>query len=381
MRLSIYHRPSIPALTGLRFFAAAAIFILHARDHDLVPTELFSSFDLSQAVTLFFALSGFVISYAYFGRDISIFDFYRARICRVFPGLLISILFVIFILPSSLYLPNDNTPLSPFAVFIVCSLGLQSWIPIPSIFFAFNAVTWSISVEVFFYMLFPFFNKLSTINLCRLFLVLVLTSFLFAYLVSISTLPGFGVNTLDIPVWEGLVYVNPLLRVPEFMIGILAFRFICSDFFVRLSGQCYFNRSRIYSTLSGIFASISILLFSYLGFQNIDCNLNVQMAMLLNRLLSAVSFSFAIALISLCQGPLVHFLSRAQFLFLGEVSYGIYLYHQPLMIRAAQAGGLEFAGIQILPKDWFLILVCTVGFASISFYYLELPVARFFRNK
>ena len=48
---------------------------------------------------------------------------------------------------------------------------------------------------------------------------------------------------------------------------------------------------------------------------------------------------------------------------LGEVSSGIYLYHQRLMTKEAQTGGLKFAGLQILPPDFFLILVlASIGF-------------------
>jgi len=382
LSFSSLRRPFVPALTGLRFFAAAAIFVLHARDHNLIPADFFLyTFDLSQAVTLFFVLSGFVISYASCGRYISIIDFYKSRIFRVFPGLLLSILLVVLILPSSLYLPTDKSPYSSTLVFIISSLGLQSWFPIPSFYFAFNAVTWSISVELFFYFCFPLLNKLSTRKLFRIFLMYVLVAALFTYIISVSSLPSFGINSLDIPVKQGFLYINPLMRLPEFMIGILGFRFFSSNFYFRWLGLLNPDNLRSNSFISGIFASVSIVLFIYLGFQTFGQNLNVQFLMFLSRLLSAIYFFLIISLMATCQGPVVQFLGWPQFLFLGEVSYGIYLYHQPLMIRAAQVGGSKFAGIQILPQNLFLISVFTVGVASISFYFLELPITRLFKKR
>ena len=69
-------RPHLNGLTSLRFVAAITIFILHARNHDLIPDSILSSFDLSKSVSLFFVLSGFVISYAYSNRNASFFNLF-----------------------------------------------------------------------------------------------------------------------------------------------------------------------------------------------------------------------------------------------------------------------------------------------------------------
>ena len=56
-----HFRPQLKYLTGLRFFAALFIFILHASDHGLIAKEFVQNFDLSKAVSFFFMLSGFVL--------------------------------------------------------------------------------------------------------------------------------------------------------------------------------------------------------------------------------------------------------------------------------------------------------------------------------
>ena len=83
-------------LTSLRFIAAITIFILHARNHDLIPDSFLSSFDLSKSVSLFFVLSGFVISYAY-SNEIFIFSIYSCRFARIWPAAMLSIFFVLFL--------------------------------------------------------------------------------------------------------------------------------------------------------------------------------------------------------------------------------------------------------------------------------------------
>ena len=51
------------------------------------------------------------------------------------------------------------------------------------------------------------------------------------------------------------------------------------------------------------------------------------------------------------------------------------------MIRAAQAGGFEFAGIQILQSSFLPLLGWTLLLSSISFYALEVPVYQLIKPK
>lgn len=52
----------VDALTGLRFFAAAAIVLTHSQTGYFFQPGTFAPFDLSGAVPLFFVLSGFVLT-------------------------------------------------------------------------------------------------------------------------------------------------------------------------------------------------------------------------------------------------------------------------------------------------------------------------------
>jgi peptidoglycan/LPS O-acetylase OafA/YrhL len=144
-----------PALTGLRFFLALWV-ILH---HLTGPGQMLEPAALSLphpiymlvrggylAVTTFFMLSGFVLARSYPGRIQ--FGLYAAgRVARVYPVYLLSLLVVV---P---FIAADQT--AHRGAYVAAHLTLiQAWIArIPV---NWNTPAWSLSCEMFFYLLFPF---------------------------------------------------------------------------------------------------------------------------------------------------------------------------------------------------------------------------------
>ena len=372
-------RPHLNGLTSLRFIAAITIFILHARNHDLIPDSILSSFDLSKSVSLFFVLSGFVISYAYSNRNASFFQFIRARFARIWPAAVLSIFFVLFLLPRNLYLPAPESGWSLSTILLLSLLGLQAWIPVPAFFFSFNAVLWSISAELFFYLCFPFLRKFSVARLLALFAFLFIAILSVAFLLDYFNSPSFGLNTHNNFVWQGLIYINPVSRLPEFVLGIIGYRIVYSEIFYNSIGILNRNSSYRLKLLSKILATISIILFFYLIFHGFNWGFAIPVQLIINRIYSSACCLFLIVCIATCQGPLVQFLERPFMVALGQASYGIYLYHQPLMIRAAQAGGIKFAGIQILPAEFTAVLAWTMIVSAVSYRFFEEPLNQFIR--
>ena len=76
----------LPALTSLRFFAALAIVVHHARGL-LVAESAIAGFPLDHGVSVFFVLSGFILTYVY--RELpnvaSVGRFWLARFARIWP--------------------------------------------------------------------------------------------------------------------------------------------------------------------------------------------------------------------------------------------------------------------------------------------------------
>jgi peptidoglycan/LPS O-acetylase OafA/YrhL len=155
----------IDALTGLRFVAAFTVLVAHATNWLVafdppVHFMVYLSFGSALGMPLFFVLSGFVIHYNY-GRSFlnglvePTIDFFIARFARLYP---------LYILALGLYLTTHGGILAIFSGGDVSYLprflllwqawGLEyrgtTWFGHLSL-----PLAWSISVEVFFYALYP----------------------------------------------------------------------------------------------------------------------------------------------------------------------------------------------------------------------------------
>src|SRR5262245_18032940 len=83
----------IPALTGLRFFAAFTVVLAHGTlsmaQFDNSPSAIFALRNFSSlGMTLFFVLSGFVIHYSYrtsLHQPYGFYNFIVARFARLYP--------------------------------------------------------------------------------------------------------------------------------------------------------------------------------------------------------------------------------------------------------------------------------------------------------
>lgn len=162
------HRPSLTALTGIRFLAAIYVIVFHTglgsqltdHGHPIVGTFIHNGF---LAVPLFFILSGFILAYTYQGHLAQPGDyrrFYEARFARIWPVYMLSLLLASV---PSLRFPPLGRALA--AVFM-----LQSWSPWDlQLAGVWNFVCWTLSAEAFFYLVFPplqaWLQKLTTSSL------------------------------------------------------------------------------------------------------------------------------------------------------------------------------------------------------------------------
>src|SRR5579859_1132948 len=155
--------PRLPALTSLRFFAAFHVFLFHMQAMGAVfgPAWFRRLSSIGYVgVSFFFVLSGFILVYTYAGRPLKMTDFWRARFARVYPAYAFALLLT---LPFFLYVARHFSEFPvPFMAFqaahtkvaaVLEMLLLQSWFPPAAL--SWNAVGWSLSVETFFYLLFP----------------------------------------------------------------------------------------------------------------------------------------------------------------------------------------------------------------------------------
>ena len=207
----------IKPLTSLRFIFAFLVFMSH---NNLFPNAvdsfLWHIFREGYAgVSFFFMLSGFILAYTYqqrlLERSVTIHSFYIARIARIYP-LHLSTLFI------SLFFIKFFSSVSAGSIF---NLGLNAFLLqsfVPGKEFLFNAVSWSLSDEAFFYAMFPIIvfsipkigKKRATLLLVTGLLIIMAT----AYLLRNS------------PSEHWVLYINPLFRIFDFSLGIAIYN-IC----------------------------------------------------------------------------------------------------------------------------------------------------------
>jgi peptidoglycan/LPS O-acetylase OafA/YrhL len=211
------------ALTTLRFLAAAAIVLRHSSDNGLLPANLFSPFLLFQAVSFFFVLSGFILAYVYPHLETGAARkrFLLARFARVWPAHITTLLLTLFLLRHPLGYKPAHLSEWLLPTFLNVTM-LQSWLPTPRAYLAFNVVSWSISTEFGFYLLFPFLiHRWARTWWWKLPLAAALAA-LFIFLANRPGVLPFAdaqPDTLDRITAVGLVYTNPLARLFEFTLG------------------------------------------------------------------------------------------------------------------------------------------------------------------
>jgi peptidoglycan/LPS O-acetylase OafA/YrhL len=145
-------KPALPALTGVRTFLAANIMLFHFTPPHIewITPIVGHGFVF---VGFFLLISGFILSYNYGDRirTLKLKDFYLARVARLYPVYLISLLISFPVLMEEFHIRTRG---EFFRGAIMTPLLLQGWSPWLATFW--NTVAWTLSTEAFLYVIFPF---------------------------------------------------------------------------------------------------------------------------------------------------------------------------------------------------------------------------------
>jgi peptidoglycan/LPS O-acetylase OafA/YrhL len=369
-------RRRIDALTSLRFIAAMQVVAFHVaqvrvRNAPLAVRNIVGSG--YTGVGLFFVLSGFILTYNYLdiGRDgrASAQSFWVARFARVYPvyalGLLISIPFFVYSSAGSITHGGSQHWLVAGAAAIFLQ---QAWIPADATIW--NSPGWSLSVEAFFYLCFPFVVgmirrlRLSRVLLCAFGCWLVALVAPLTYLWLHRGLPPATPATEN---WA-LTWMKytPLLHVPEFLIGMLAGKLHLS-WQHRNDGHIRFDR---YVPVVAAGLIVSALALSD----------KIPYPLLHNGLLAPLYAALILGL-ACGEGPVVTLLSHPVLVLLGEASYATYLLHVPIALWLQN--GVGAWGIPPLPSRAVplvypvAILIIPVGVLI----FVERPARRAIRSR
>jgi peptidoglycan/LPS O-acetylase OafA/YrhL len=316
----------LDTLTSLRFFAAAMIVLLHTSE-PFGLVRLNQAFSLGQGVSFFFVLSGFILAYNYpvMATWADIGKFFKARIARIWPAHIAAIGLMI-LLSINMNIDGLSREKAVFVGFVNIFL-LQSIVPLREVFFSFNPVSWSISTEMFFYFAFPlliastYFGWKSKLSLLAL---IVVSHLWFAVAWGIPYKWATAPFSL-----EGLIYINPFVRLFEFFVGVMA----CT-LFMHLRPRV--NYSAGYFTVMEI-AIVILTLFSIYLTRHVVSFLGWQ-----GEVANVVSFYIFIAgsfwvfapliiIFAFGKGQLSKVLSLKPMILLGEISYALYLVHATVL--------------------------------------------------
>ena len=139
----------VKSLTGLRWFAALAVFLYHYGNPAWIPNRLWRiEHNGLLGVQFFFVLSGYVLTLRYFKIRFQLRRYLLSRVARIWPMYLAG-LFLSFV-----YLVYSNQP-TPLRLVAVHAVGLQAWNPEMDFALGLNGPAWTVSVEFFFYLMFP----------------------------------------------------------------------------------------------------------------------------------------------------------------------------------------------------------------------------------
>ncbi len=337
-----------------------------------------SGLNLALGVSFFFVLSGFVLGYAYHDRPCRKRDFYWARITRIWPATAFSLVLVPLLLPQGLYLPMGSASWSSLGSFLLCLLMLQALVPVPAVYFAFNAVAWSISTEFCFYLAFPWLRAGVWRNLA---LTLVLVGVLGLGMAALSAglmLPGFGQDTLTKPGWHGLIYIHPLARIQEFLLGLVAARLFLSRGAQRaMQGlQAVDRRSRTLLGWLEVFSFVGLVGLAHALQASLHgwlAPLSPSLALLLGQWMAGLCFALLILILAMESGWLSRsVLALPPLVLLGELSFSLYLLHQ-LVIKVLVSAHPQVLGA--LPAALHLPIVGAVSLllAFLCRRWVELP--------
>ena len=297
----------IKQLTFLRFLAAILVVLFHyGRNTWPFNTSEINKIVLegSIAVSFFFFLSGVVLAVNYFNNaKFKYRDFIIKRIARIYPVYLLA--FVITLILAMLI--NNSYPKG--LSIILQMLGFHAWVP--GICLEINYPAWSISVEMFFYLLFPLiiflFRKLKTKQITILvILIWIISSFQHYYFVNNL----YEVNNIKI---EQFILYFPLWHLNIFLTGML--------------GGIYINKIKKINLLT----ARSLYLIGIIIFFAIFLIDNPLIKYVHNGLLAPVFFLIIIGL-SLDKSLLTKVLSENSFVLLGNASYSIYILQWPIFI-------------------------------------------------
>ncbi|HAV77436.1 MAG TPA: hypothetical protein DCX53_08785 [Anaerolineae bacterium] len=361
-----FNIPMIPGLDGLRAIAYLLVFFFHT--HYLGIGWI--------GVQFFFVLSGFLITGILLHMKKSLppreyfIKFYGRRFLRIFPlyyfylfaiGVLTAYLISIAYRPGYMKAFGDQVQ---YALLYVYNFIFATVLHEPSFFLEHF---WSLSVEEQFYIFWPLLLLFIPEKYQKkLFLIFILLGPIFRltfYFIHIS-----GEFRILRPILTEALYPLPFTHIDAFAFGAYISRYSIpkakEQFYILLGLIPAIGFATQYLA-TGEFGSFSALGYPLLmpeGFQFIW-----------GYLLLNYFFAITIQLVAR-HGMFNRFLEWSPMQYMGRISYGLYVYHQPIVWFAFRIQDLGIQENIVKPLATLISFLATLLIASISYYVMEKPI-------
>jgi peptidoglycan/LPS O-acetylase OafA/YrhL len=365
-----------PGLHGLRFFAAMMVVFSHVelmKDYHGYPNLYASNLAVYESgrmgVTLFFVLSGFLISYLLLAEQkvsgsISVKKFYGRRILRIWPLYYLLVLITFIVLPRIGFFAvprySEALPLYfrytfPLFLLLLPQLALSIFEPVP-----FAEPLWSIGVEEQFYLLWPLLMKY-----VRRFLAL-----------SIAIILGALALKQIVFFLAEANRASPNLKYWNYLLNYLYFTRIECMAVGGLGAWLVFTQAK--RVLNFIFHPLFQLL---LYLVTIYLLVTESFKPVYHYLAYAVCFCLIIINVAANPRSLLRIENRL-FIFLGNISFSIYMFHEivikTIMQSVVKTWGASFNDAASNLALYALSIAGTLGVSTIAYYGFE---KRFLRLK
>jgi peptidoglycan/LPS O-acetylase OafA/YrhL len=340
--------PHLRRLTPLRFVAAIIVVIFHFGKDVPAFNNGWLQVVAQQGyigVSFFFCLSGFIMGTIY-GKRMNRFEkaeYWLSRVARIYP---------VYVLGLALAIMSQWKP--GISAVILSSFALQAYVPGYSL--TLNAPGWSLSVEMFFYLLFPFLAVGLTKSNLRFtaiaaILLWVASQILTAYLFRFHY-TGYPSKSHD------FIFYFPAMHLSEFVLGAVtgaAFSPSVKKWKVGLGCVAAFA---LVSIVVGLFPKFSLIPFPQ------------------NGLYAPIFLALICTLVSL---PKIGLLENRQLITLGEASYAIYILQFPIISTLERY--LRESAPWLTAGENFCICVAVLVSVSLAIYFMfERPIRGYIKR-
>ena len=340
-------RADIPVLTTLRFPAAFAIVLYHFLAYTTCPAWIWDGFNAG--VSFFYVLSGFILYYNY--PDLKDRGyFWIARLARIWPVHLFTLVLALIVMPWDHLLGHASWPVTlPANIFLV-----HAWLPIKGSVLSFNGVSWSLSVEAFFYLCFPWILVGMNRRGSPLFL-------------AGSFSIGFAIILLVTLFWPAQAAYfgnfNPVCRLFEFVLGMASCKYWLQGPRAGANSSQWLGYELIAVLLSLILViGIPVLLMAA-GIVNAATSW-------IGAELCALGFAMLIWVFAHQAGAISQALSKRWLTWLGEISFAVYMCHQIILRRLVP---VAIDNVPAALETFGVVIVLTLIVAAAIFHLVETP--------